>query len=89
MTHDVTKNMLVYQDTITVTRPGNQTSYQEQFEVVKEQVAAVTVTMPMDDFYHMITIYKSHSASQSQHPAVQEAWDKYITLLNLIGNDND
>ena len=79
-------NVRVKHDRMVIRRVGMRNSYEEEFEVVTEELPAVKVTMPEDDYYELTEVYKSHVDCLSQHPAVRDAWDKYITLLNLTRN---
>ena len=78
--------MRVKHDRMIIRRIGNMNSYQEEFEVVTETIPAVKITMPEVDYDQLMEVYKSHYEPQNQHPAVRDAWDKYITLLNLTRN---
>jgi hypothetical protein len=82
----VLDNMKVKHDRMIIRRVGTRNCYQEEFEVVTEELPAVKITMPEDDYYELTEVYKSHVDCLSQHPAVRDAWDKYITLLNLTRN---
>jgi hypothetical protein len=86
MRYPALDNMKVKHDRMIIRRIGNMNSYEEEFEVITENLPAVKITMPEYDFDQMMEIYKSHYAAQNAHPAVRDAWDKYITLLNLTRN---
>lgn len=46
-------------------------------------VPAVRVTMPIEEFEELISIYRSHYRPQSDNPAVIDAWNQYKMLLAL------
>ena len=86
MYYPALESMQIKHDRMIIRRIGMRNCYEEEFEVVTETIPAVKITMPTTDFEQMMEIYKSHFAPQNQHPAVRDAWDKYITLLNLTRN---
>jgi len=55
----------------------------DHFAMSTQQIPAVRIEMPLEDFERMITIYQTHYAAADANPAVQDAWQAYRMLVAL------
>lgn len=47
------------------------------------QIPGVRITMPLEDFERLMSIYTSHYHAASRNPAVADAWQQYKMLVAL------